>query len=217
VHKDQRHDRDQDFLRAARSLGEQFVKKYCKGCSFHYGQSVRRVSMHVHADDEKRTEFKKLAFAWQKAPLEAKDGVPSANQVVAKIDLRFPSAKNWTAWWKKRAHLIIEADMGLAKPDEIMQTYPTTDNNLEAFHATFAHAVPRSDLPLFLGVSMAYHFTENCRSHAKMMAEGYRKANRKRGSQHNRRRLPKALQVDEWIERPPESGRALRPRKQPRL
>jgi hypothetical protein len=94
IYMDQRHDREGDFLAAARELGEQFVKKYCKGCKFHYGQSVRRVSMHVHTDDAKRTEFKTLAFAWAKAPLESKEGVLSANQVVDKIDAKFPLAKN---------------------------------------------------------------------------------------------------------------------------
>jgi hypothetical protein len=87
VYKDQRHDFEPAFLSSARPLGDQFVKKYCKGCFFHYAQSVRRVSMHVHVDDGKRSEFKKLAFKWQKAPVDSKDGEQSANQVVAQIDL----------------------------------------------------------------------------------------------------------------------------------
>ena len=121
-----------------------------------------------------------------------------------------------TTWGRKRAHLIMESVMQLFKPEDIMKTYPSTDNNLEAFHSTFAHAVPRTALPLFLAVSMTYHFTENCRSHAESMLEGDRKANRKRGSQHDRKRLPKDFHADEWVQRPPENANALRPRKKPR-
>ena len=83
--KDQRHDRELDFLHAAHGLGAQFVEKYCKGCSFHYGQSIQRVSFHVHTDDAKRKEFKDLAFKWQTAPLDSQDGLMSADQVVAKV------------------------------------------------------------------------------------------------------------------------------------
>ena len=107
----------------------------------------------------------------------------------------------------------MEADMGLAKPADIMQTYPSTDHKLEDYHWTFSHAVPRSDLPLFLGVPMAYHFTENCRVHAEGMLEGDRKEKRKRGSQHERRRLPKDLRSDEWTERRPESARSFQAKK----
>jgi hypothetical protein len=213
VHKDQRHDHDHSFLSAARVLGDQFVKKYCKGCLFHYAQSVRRVSMHVHADEAKRAEFRKLAFNWQKAPVEATMGVQSATQVVAMIDSRFPEAKNWTKWWRKRAHLIMEADMSLHKPEDIMASYPTTDNNLESFHAHFGHAMPRRHLPLYLGVSMTYHYAEKCKTDAKAMQEGTRKQNRERGPQHSRKRLPIALRKDEWVERAPENARSLRANK----
>ncbi len=48
--------------------------------------------MHVHADDNKRSEFKKLAFEWKKAPADSKDGDQSVNQVVAQIDSKFPAA-----------------------------------------------------------------------------------------------------------------------------
>jgi hypothetical protein len=41
LNKDLRHDRQLDFLHAARGLGTQFVNKYCKGCSFHFGQSIQ--------------------------------------------------------------------------------------------------------------------------------------------------------------------------------
>ena len=214
VHKDQRHDFEVAFLSAARPLGEKFVEKYCKGCEFHYAQSVRRVSMHVHVDDCKREEFKALAFKWQKAPIESKDGVPSANQVVAEIDSKFPLAKTWTKWWRKRAHLIMEADMSLTKSEDIMKSYPTTNNNIESFHAHFKHAVPRQHLPLFLAVRMAYHFAKNCEIHAKGIKDGTRKPNRKRGgpgSQHERRKLPIAYRTDEWPEgRPPENSKALK-------
>ena len=81
VSKDTRHDRDPEFLDAARGLGKQFVMKYCKGCGFHYAQSIHRVSMHVHTDADKRAEFKKLAFQWQKAPLKAKSPFESLNTV----------------------------------------------------------------------------------------------------------------------------------------
>ena len=103
------------------------------------------------------------------------------------------------------------SNMSLVKPPDVMATYPTTDNNLEAFHSKFEAAVPRSSLPLFLGVAMAYHFVENCRNHAKMIESGYRKPNRKRGAQHNKKRGAKDdLQKDEWIKPPPEKARALR-------
>jgi hypothetical protein len=78
VHNDRRHDRDPTFLVAARTVGDQFVEKYCKGCEFHYAQSVRRVSMHVSKDEDKTEEFKALAFSWQKAPLESQGAVLSA-------------------------------------------------------------------------------------------------------------------------------------------
>ena len=117
----------------------------------------------------------------KKPPVEATMGVQSATQVVAMIDSRFPEAKNWTKWWRKRAHLIMEADMSLHKPEDIMASYPTTDNNLESFHAHFRHAMPRRHLPLYLGVSMTYHYAEKCKTDSKAMQEGTRKQNRERG------------------------------------
>ncbi len=44
----------------------------------------------------------------------------------------------------------------------IMKSYPTTNNNIESFHAHFKHAVLRQHLPLFRAVRMAYHFAKNC-------------------------------------------------------
>ena len=82
----------------------------------------------------------------------------STDQVVAKIEEPFPAAKNWTTWWKARAHLIIESAMKQAKPEAIMKLYPTTNNSIESFHSTFAHAAPRQHGPLYPGVPMAYHF-----------------------------------------------------------
>ena len=93
----------------------QFVRRYCKGCKFHYGQSVNRVSMHVHTDEDKRALFKKLAWEWQSAPAKGKEGVKSASQVVAYIEKTFSLALKWTTWWKKRSHLIIAADMSASK------------------------------------------------------------------------------------------------------
>ena len=78
--------------------------------------------MHVHTDEAKRQEFRNLAFKWQTAPLEAKGSVQSADQVVAAIDSKFPAAKNWTKWWRKRAHLIIEAAMKQTKADDILKS-----------------------------------------------------------------------------------------------
>jgi hypothetical protein len=166
--------------------------------------------MHVHTDENKRNEFTKLAWEWKSAPLKAKEGARSAAQVVAKIDKKFPLAKNWTKWWKKRAHLIIESDMTNAKFEDFMKTFPTTNNNLEAFHATFGFAVPSSRLPMFLAVSMTYHFASNCKLHAESILDGSRKKKRKRGSQHSRSKLPRDLRADEWVERPPEKARALK-------
>ena len=213
VNKDTRHDRDPEFLDAARGLGEQFVMKYCVGCGFHYGQSIHRVSMHVHTDAVKRNEFKNLAFEWKKAPLVANGGVRSGDRVVAAIESKFPAAKNWTTWWKKRAHLIIEAEMSKHKPEDILASYPTTDNNLEAFHSKFASVVPRKYVPLLLGVSLAYNYIQNMEAHVHAMAEGTRKPSRKRGPQHNRKRLAKDLTADEFVEQPPENARRLKTRR----
>ena len=168
--------------------------------------------MHVHTDSDKRAEFKKLAFQWQKAPLKAKGGVPSADQVVTAIESKFPAAKNWTTWWKKRAHLIIEAEMSQHKPEDILASYPTTDNNLEAFHSKFASVVPRKYVPLLLGVSLAYNYIQNMEAHVHAMAEGTRKPSRKRGPQHNRKRLAKELTADEFVVPPPENARRLKAR-----
>ena len=107
----------------------------------------------------------------------------------------------------------MEADMSLHKPEDIMASYPTTDNNLESFHAHFGHAMPRRHLPLYLGVSMTYHYAEKCKTDAKAMQEGTRKQNRERGPQHSRKRLPMALRKDEWVERAPENARSLRANK----
>ena len=210
VHKDLRHDAEPSFVNAARVIGESFVKKYCKGCFFHYTQSVRRVSMHVHADDEKRTEFRYLARKWQKAPVDSKDGAQSANQVVAEIERKFPSALHWTKWWKKRAHLIMEADMSLHKPDDVMKEYPSTNNNIESFHSHFAHAVPRQYLPLFMAVGAAYFYAKNCQKHAEGIQEGTRKEKRKRGSQHKRQKLSLEYRKPEWVEPRSDTSRALR-------
>ena len=137
MHNDKRDDRDPAFIDAARWIGEQFVRRYCKGCKFHYGQSVNRVSMHVHTDEDKRALFKKLAWEWQSAPAKGKEGVKSASQVVAKIEKTFSLALNWTTWWKKRSHLIIAADMSASKLEDFLKAAPSTNNNIEAFHATF--------------------------------------------------------------------------------
>ena len=212
VHKDTRDDRDVDFIKQARHYGDLFVARYCKGCLFHFVQSVRRVSVHVDVDDVKRREFTHLALQWQKAPSTGTPAVMSADQVVAKIESQFPAIRKWIKWWKKRAHLIIEGNMALVKPQEIMESKPPTDNNLEAFHSTWYHVIPRTHMPLFLGVALSYHFAENCRAHAEGIAAGDRKANRQRGSQHDRKRLPKALKADEWVQRPPENARSLRTR-----
>ena len=74
-------------------------------------------------------------------------GVQSATQVVAMIDSRFPEAKNWTKWWRKRAHLIMEADMSLHKPEDIMASYPTTDNNLSRSTLTSDMPCPGATCP----------------------------------------------------------------------
>ena len=71
--------------------------------------------------------------------------------------------------------------MSLTKSEDIMKSYPTTNNNIESFHAHFKHAVPRQHLPLFLAVRMAYHFAKNCEIHANGIQDGTRKPNRKRG------------------------------------
>ena len=106
--------------------------------------------------------------------------------------------------------------MSQNKPDDIMASYPTTNNTIESFHSTFKHAVPRQTLPLYIAVSMTYHYAQNCQIHAESIQEGTRKQNRKRGSQHERKKLPIALRKDEWLERPPESAKALEPKKKRR-
>jgi hypothetical protein len=103
--------------------------------------------------------------------------------------------------------------MSQEKPEDIMKTYPSTDNNLEAYHSTFHHAVPRKAMPLFLGVSIAYHVAENCRVHAESITEGTRKPGRKRGPQHDNTRICKDLQADEWLEKPPEKAKSLQPQR----
>jgi len=46
-----------EFLKLSRARGVEFSNKYCKGCDFHYAQSVDRVSRRVDGDVK---EFKKL-------------------------------------------------------------------------------------------------------------------------------------------------------------
>jgi hypothetical protein len=210
---DPRLDDDAAFLKKAGEIGQQFVEKYCKGCKFHYGQSVKRVCVHVTTDDAQRSLFKKLAFEWIEAPLVAAEGAASAKQVLASIKKKFPKALKWAEWWDKRAHLIVQAEMRLAKRTDIMATAPSTDNNLEAFHSTFQNVCPRTQMPLCLGVNMAYNYVENCRHHAESIVSGKRKAKRKRGKQHDTPKLPREFTVDEWNVRCPEKSRQLKPSK----
>ena len=100
--------------------------------------------------------------------------------------------------------------MGLHKPEDIMASYPTANNNIESFHSHFKHTLPRQHLPLYQAVSMTYHFVKNIETHAQAIKDGTRKQNRKRGSQHERSRLPIDLSRDEWVERAPENAKALK-------
>jgi hypothetical protein len=103
--------------------------------------------------------------------------------------------------------------MTQVKPEDIMASYPTTNNNIESFHSTFAHAAPRKNVPLYLGVSMAYHFATIVEAQATAMEAGRRKPPRDRGLQGKRRRLAKDLVADEFIVPPPENARRLQPRR----
>jgi hypothetical protein len=210
VQHDERPDTDKDFLKRARTIGDQFVTKYCKGCDFHFCQSVKKVSFHVTDDPEHRTLFMKLANAWTKAPVLPSTGTSSAKQIVAKLENKFPKAAHWLKWWKKRANLFVAAEMSLVKPQDILASYPSTDNNLEAYHATLKRVSPRSELPIYVALTLAYNFAKNCETHALRIEDGTRKPNRKRGKQHERKKVPKDdLNKDEWVEPRPDTARAL--------
>jgi hypothetical protein len=202
VHHDIRIEADLKFIGEALNIGDQFVKKYCKGCDFHWGQAVHRMAIKLSADTKLQDDFKFLAFNWQKAK-----SIQDGQQVVRKIRARYPELAQWVDWWQKRAHLVILAEMTAAKSDDIMRRYPTTDNMLESFHATFQKVVPRDRLPLFLAVVMLYQFVENLRVHSVAIASGHAKPKRKRGKIHDGDLLAKRLVADEWTEPRPEDVR----------
>ena len=143
VQHDERPDTDPTFIKDARAIGDKFIEKYCKGCEFHFAQSIRKVSFHVTDNEEHRAKFMKLAQDWVDAPLESSSGVSSAKQILERLEKKFPKAANWLKWWKKRAHLFVKSAMSLLKPADIMKSYPSTDNNMEAHHATVYRLVPR--------------------------------------------------------------------------
>ena len=143
-----------------------------------------------------------MAFQWQKAT-----SILEEQQYVKKIITRYPELKQWVAWWQKRAHLVILAEMTAAKSEDIMQCYPTTDNTLESFHAQFQKIVPRDYLPLFIGVRMLYLFVEHLRIQSVGIGAGHAKAKRKRGKIHDGTRLAKSLSKEEWIDPRPEDVR----------
>ena len=152
VNHDVRIDTSMEFISDALHFGDQFVRKYCKGCDFHYGQAVQRMSVRMSVEKQEQEDFKNLAFRWKTAKSTA-DG----KSILKKITTKYPQLNNWVDWLKKRAHLVIEAEMKVAKPEDIMLSNPSTDNNLESFHAKFHNIAPRTQLPVFLGVCMFYH------------------------------------------------------------
>ena len=202
VHHDVRMETDTKFITDALNIGDQFVKKYCKGCDFHWGQAVHRMSIKLTADTKIQDDFKYLAHQWQKAT-----SIPEGQQFVQRLRTRYPELKQWIDWWQKRAHLVILAEMTAAKSEDIMTCYPTTDNLLEAFHSTFQTIIPRDHLPLFIGVKMLYLFVENLRVHSVGIVSGHAKPKRKRGKIHEGDRLAKRLSKDEWTEPRPEDVR----------
>ena len=210
VQHDERPDTDPTFIKDARAIGDKFIEKYCKGCEFHFAQSIRKVSFHVTDNEEHRAKFMKLAQDWVDAPLESSSGVSSAKQILERLEKKFPKAANWLKWWKKRAHLFVKSTMSLVKPADIMKSYPSTDNNMEAHHATVYRLVPRKELPIYLALNSTYCIAKNAEAHALAIMNGTRKPARKRGKQHTKSKVPKDLQLDEWTAPRADSARAMR-------
>ena len=215
INHDHRLDTDLDFIAAALFIGNQFLKKYCIGCHFHFKQSVQKISVRMSTQPEEQSDFKNLAHRWQTAT-----SVAAGEVFVRKILVKYPQLQYWVDWWKKRAHLIIEAVMKDAKSDDAMLSHPTTNNNIEAFHRVFHHVAAKTHLPLLLAVTLVYHYAIKCQTHVEGIESGHSKAKRRRGSQHKRRRLSLLLTANEFHEARPEvlpkAPRAVREQLEPR-
>ncbi len=106
--------------------------------------------------------------------------------------------------------MFVKSAMSLVKPADIMKSYPSTDNNMEAYHATLYRLVARTEMPIYLALNSTYCFAKNTEAHALGIKNGTRKPARKRGKQQAKSKLPKDLQKDEWTEPRADSARAMR-------
>ena len=65
----------------------------------------------MSVEKQGQEDFKNLAFKWKTAK-NTEDG----DAILKKITTKYPQLQHWVDWWKKRTHLVIEAEMKVAKP-----------------------------------------------------------------------------------------------------